>query len=109
MRGKPGYKYTTCGGAGVADTEEAKAGVAKFTIDCPTMGSQGGRKATACAAMANHQGGGMWADSPGGNGIQGNKYWLLARVAKDKDNSGANDVVAQVISDHEPAIVDVQG
>ena len=101
-------KRVKFGQVDVPDTEEAKNGVTKYSIDYMRMDSHEGDKATATMVMVNHEDGGVYAYATPGKGIQGDKYWLPKRMAKDIDNSGSKDIQVQIKSDQEPAIINVQ-
>ena len=107
MKGKK-YKRTKIGQVDVPDTEEPRNGVTKYSIDYMRMDSQDDKKSTSTMVMVNHEDGGIYAYATPGKGIQGDRYWLPKRIAKDIDNSGSKDVQVQIKSDQEPAIVTVQ-
>ena len=107
MKGKR-YKRTKMGQVDVPETEEPKDGVTKYSIDYMRMDSKDGEKATSTLVMVNHEDGGIYAYATPGKGIQGDKYWLPKRMAKDIDNSGTKNAQVQIKSDQEPSVVTVQ-
>ena len=92
----------------VQDTEAAENGQTKYSFDYMTMDSVDEEKAPATLVMVNHEDGGIFAYGTVGKGIQGDKYWLAKRIAKDIDNCGTKDARIQVKTDQEPAIVNLQ-
>ena len=82
--------------------------MSKFSIDYMRMNSEDSEKSRATMVMVNHEDGGVFAYATPGKGIQGDRYWLPKRMAKDIDNCGSKDVRVQIKSDQEPAIVVVQ-
>ena len=58
----------------IPDTEEAKNGQVKFSMDYMTMDSIGGDKAPASLVLVNHEDGGIFSYGTVGKGIQGDKY-----------------------------------
>ena len=99
---------TKFGQVDVPDIEEKKGGVTKYIIDYMRMGSHAGDTATSTMVMVNHEDGGIYAYATPGTGIQGDRYWLPNRMAKDIDNSGSKEVQVPIKSDQEPAVVTVQ-
>jgi hypothetical protein len=92
----------------VPDTETLETGQTKYSIDYMTMDSVDEGKAPASMVMVNHEDGGIFAYGTVGKGIQGDKYWLAKRIAKDIDNCGTKTAKIQIKPDQEPAIVNLQ-
>ena len=74
------------------DVEGNVDGVTKYSIDYMRMGSKDGDKSTATMTMVNHEGGGVFAYATPGKGIQGDRYWLPKRTAKDIGKKGSKEI-----------------
>ena len=104
-------KADKTGKFGEADVPDVSQddGPAKFSMDYARMDSADQEKSKATMVMVSHSDGGVFAYATLGKGIQGDKYWLPKRMAKDIDNCGVKEVqIVQVKSDQEPAVVTVQ-
>ena len=72
------------------------------------MKSEDGDIANSTLVVVNNEGGGILSYAAPSKGIQGGAYWVPKRIAMDIDNCGNQNVIVQVQSDQEPAIVNVQ-
>ena len=92
----------------VPDTEAPTDGMSKFSIDYMQLNDIGGERAKSSPVMANHEDGGVFVYATPGKGIQGDKYWVPKRIAKDIDNCGTQAAKVQIKSDPGLAIVAVR-
>ncbi len=69
------------------ETEGKKNGVSKCSIGYFKMENETGERATSCIATANREDGGIRSHATQGKGTQGEKHWIVKRMAKDIDNS----------------------
>ena len=72
------------------------------------VNSEDGHKSSATMVMIKHEDGGIFSYATPHKDIQGDAHRLPTRMAKDIENCGNQNVVVQIQSDQEPAIVNVQ-
>ena len=86
------YRRTKFGEVDVPDTEEPKKGASKFSMDYMKSEGEGEDSIPSTVVMVNLEDGGVFAYATPGKGLQGDRYWLPQRIAKDIDNCGTTEV-----------------
>ena len=84
----------------VPDSEGFKNSQTKRSMDQMIVDSIDEDKTPAPLALVNHEGGWTFADATAGEGVQGERWWLARRVAKDIGNCGATEANVHATSDH---------